>query len=104
MLTLTHTTHALLYAKSKALLFSKRVAQSTRLRVAQHSQFKISQYALEVLSSNPSAEDLGHLFETEQFSLELEEYLFQKMDRCPADKSYLDLVKEELTKLDLLVG
>ncbi len=59
MLTLTHTTHALLYAKSKALLFSKRVAQLP--------QFRRSQYALEVLSSNPSAEDLGHLFETGQW-------------------------------------
>lgn len=85
MLTLTHTTHALLYAK----------------RVAQHSQFKISQYALEVLLSEPSEEDLEMLFEAEQFSSELEEYLFLKMDQCPADKSYLDLVKEEVTKLDL---
>lgn len=51
MLTLTHTTNALLYAKSKALLLSKSKAQ--------HSQFKISQYALEVLSSAPSAEDLS---------------------------------------------
>ena len=70
----------------------------------QHSQFKTSQSALEVLSSNPSEEDLGMLFETEQFSSKLEEYLFLKMDRCPADKSYLELVQEELSKLDLLVG
>ena len=89
MLTFTHTnTHALLFSK----------------RVAQHSQFKISQSTLEVLSSNPSEEDLGMLFETEQFSSKLEEYLFLKMDRCPADKSYLELVQEELSKLDLLVG
>ena len=70
---------------------------------AQDSQFKISQYALEVLSSNPSAEDLEMLFETEQFSSQLEEYLFERMDNCPSDKSYLELVQEELAKLDLLL-
>lgn len=97
MLTLTHTnTHALLSAKSRI----------------QHSQFKISQYALEVLSSAPSEEELGMLFETEQFSPELEEYLFERMDECcsciadgsPANKSYLELVQEELSTLDLLVA
>ncbi len=32
---------------------------SQRSQYSKHSQFKISQYALEVLSSEPSAEDLG---------------------------------------------
>lgn len=81
MLTLTHTTTHALYSK-----------------------FKISQYAIEVLSSNPSEEDLEMLFETNQFSPELEEYLFEKMDRCPTDKPYLELVQEELRTLSLLVG
>ena len=68
------------------------------------TQFKISQYTIQVLSSNPIEEDLEMLFETNQFSPELEEYLFQKMDNCPANKSYLELVQEELSKLGLLVG
>ena len=67
------------------------------------TRFKISQYSFQILSSNPSEEDLGHLFETNQFSPELEEHLFEQMDNCPSNKSYLELVQEELTKLDLLV-
>lgn len=67
------------------------------------TQFKISQFSWEILSSNPSEEDLEMLFETNQFSPELEEYLFEQMDNCPSDKSYIQLVQEELTKLDLLV-
>lgn len=67
------------------------------------TRFKISQYSFQILSSNPSEEDLEMLFETNQFSPELEEHLFEKMDNCPSDKSYLELVQEELTKLDLLV-
>ena len=57
-------------------------------------------------------EVVGYIIETNQLSIELEEWLFQKMalhilsertDRCPIDKSYIDLIKEELSKLDLTV-
>jgi len=65
------------------------------------TRFRISQSAFQILLLDPSEEDLGMLFETNQFSPELEEYLFEKMDNCPADKSYLQLVQEELSKLDL---
>lgn len=67
------------------------------------SQFKISQSTLKVLSSNPTEDDLAYLFEIGGFSVELEEYLFEKMDCC-SDKSYLELVLAELSRLDLLVG
>ena len=72
------------------------------LTTTTYSQFKISQYTIQVLSSNPIEEDLEILFETNQFSPELEEYLFEKMDNCPASKSYLELVQSELSKLGLL--
>ena len=68
------------------------------------TRFRISQSAFQILSLSPSEEDLEMLFETEQFSSQLEEYLFERMDNCPADKSYLELVQEELSTLSLLVG
>ena len=73
------------------------------LTTTTYSQFKISQYTIQVLSSNPIEEDLEILFETNQFSPELEEYLFEKMDNCPASKTYLELVQSELSKLGLSV-
>lgn len=74
------------------------------LTTTPYSQFRISQYTHSVLSLNPTEDDLAYLFEIGGFSIELEEYLFEKMDNCPTDKSYLELVQEELSKLDLLVG
>ena len=75
------------------------------------TQFKISQDTLNRLAKCSSDEELGYLFETNQFSPELEEYLFERMDNCcssiadgsPTDKSYLELVQSELSRLDLLL-
>ena len=67
------------------------------------TQFKISQDTLNRLAKCSSDEELGYLFETNSFSIELEEYLFEKMDSCPTDKSYLELVLEELSRLGLLL-
>ena len=67
------------------------------------TRFKISQSTLEILSINPTEDDLAFLFEIGGFSIELEEYLFEKMDSCPTNKSYLELVLVELSKLDLLL-
>ena len=68
------------------------------------TQFKISQDTLNRLAKCSSDEELGYLFETNQFSPELEEYLFERIDNCPANKSYFELVQSELSKLGLLMG
>ncbi len=64
------------------------------------TQLKIPLHILEglrlELAECESDDDLGYLFETNQFAPELEEYLFAHMDRCSDDKSYLCLVKEIL--------
>ena len=74
------------------------------LTTTPYSQFKMSQTASLLWSTSPTEDDLAYVFETNQFSPELEEYLFEQMDNCPASKSYLQLVQEELSKLGLLVG
>lgn len=73
------------------------------LTTTTYSQFKIFQSTHSILSVNPTEDDLAYLFEIGGFSIELEEYLFERMDNCPANKSYLELVQEELSRLDLLV-
>ena len=66
------------------------------------TKFQVTEYALEVLASNPTEEELGELFEEQQFSPELEEYLFLKMDSAKEDRSYVEVVKSSLTNLTLL--
>lgn len=63
------------------------------------TRFQITREALEVLASNPTDRELGELFEDQQFSPELEEYLFLKMDSAPENQSYVEVVKEEVSKL-----
>ena len=58
------------------------------------TDYWLTKFALEVLTSDLSEEELSLLFEDQQFSPSLEEYLFECMDDCPEDKSYVELVKE----------
>ena len=62
------------------------------------NKFQLTKYALEVLASDPTEKELGLLFEARQFSPSLEEYLFKCMDSC-SDKSYVEVVREEITNL-----
>lgn len=64
----------------------------------QLTKYSLTKFALEVLDSNPSQEELGQLFEDQQFSSELEEYLFLKMDESES-QSYIQVVKKEISKL-----
>ena len=67
------------------------------------TKYQITEYALNTLLHASNDEEVGYIIDTNQLSIELEEWLFKKMDNCPIDKSYLDLIKEELSKLDLTV-
>ena len=62
------------------------------------SKFQMTKYAQEVLAGTPTEEELGMLFEEQQFSPSLEEYLFLKMDESES-QSYIEVVKEEVSKL-----
>ena len=64
------------------------------------NKFQLTKYALEVLASDPTEKELGLLFEARQFSPELEEYLFARMDESK-DRSYVEVVKSSLTELSL---
>ena len=62
------------------------------------SKYQLTEYALEVLASNLTEEELEGLFEDSHFSPELEEYLFECMDNSK-DQSYVEVVRKEITNL-----
>ena len=67
----------------------------------QQKLYVLSKEALEVLKGPLTNEELGFLFEDKQFSPELEEYLFECMDNT--DLTYVEVVKEQLSRLEIQI-